>query len=222
MGNYDEFAEEYAQLTKNLEDQTRERLYALLPDSLENKLVLDVGCGSGHDAIVYRSKEACVYGIDISEKEIRMARAQVDGEFKVGSMNELPYENNQFDCVTSMYALQTSTDVEKALQEMIRVVKPGGTINVVTKHPIRNLLEGHVNDGQSDYFNQGIVTSKIFRGKIVLHEPGHTMQQYLHPTILQEVRLTHFEEHEDYPASDQVIEGLKYPTYMILQYTKND
>ena len=219
MGNYDEFAEQYAELTKQ-EQGTRERLYSLLPQNLKGKLVLDVGCGSGHDAAHYQGEGAQVYGIDISEREINMAKNKMQGVFTIGSMECLPYENEFFNHVTSMYALQASKDVEKTLLEMARVTKTSGTINIVTKHPFRNLLESHVNDGNSDYFNQGIVTSKIFEGKITLHEPGHTMQQYLNPEMLKHARLTHFSEHNDYPLSDQVIEGLTYPTFMILQYTK--
>jgi len=43
---------------------------------------------------------------------------------------------------------------------------------------------------------------------------------YLAPSALQSAALELFEEHTDFPASDQVIAGLTYPTYMILKYRK--
>jgi ubiquinone/menaquinone biosynthesis C-methylase UbiE len=142
--------------------------------------------------------------------------------FVIGNMNELPYQSNYFDIVTCVYALQASDDVPSALEEMIRVAKPGAAILIATKHPFRNLLEGHVNDGNSDYYAKRDVTSYIFNKTIKLIEPGHTMMEYLSPKILSKASLELFEEHTDFPASDQVISGMNYPTFMILKYIKNE
>lgn len=220
MGNYNKFAEEYAKQTEALEINTRRHFYALLPEALDSKIMLDVGCGSGHDAKHYSLQGAVVYGIDKSEKEIAMAQLKQVGSFSVGDMGKLPFPTNFFDIVTSVYALQASEDVPKALEEMVRVVKPGGTILIATKHPFRNLLEGHINDGNSDYYSKRTVTSYIFNRAITLSEPGHTMMEYLNPSLLSKATLTLFEEHTDFPASEQVIQGMTYPTFMILKYIK--
>ena len=220
MGNYNKFAKEYAEQTEAMEKEVRKHFYSLIPGSLESKLLLDVGCGSGHDAEYYASKGAKVHGIDLSEKEIEMATKKANGTFVVGSMNNLPYESNSFDLVTSVYALQASDDVPKALTEMIRVAKPGAIIQVTTKHPFRNLLESHVNDKNSDYYAKRNVTSYIFNRTIELSEPGHTMMEYLHQSVVSKATLDLFEEHSDFPASEQVISGMKYPTFMVLQFRK--
>ena len=217
---YNKFYKDYAEKTEALEEESRRKLYENLPN-LSGKRLLDVGCGSGHDAEYYRSQGAKVWGIDVSEKEIGLARGRVDGSFEVGEMESLPYENESFDVVTSNYALQSSENVQKSLLEMIRVTKSGGLIVILTKHPVRNLLEGHINDGRSDYFNQGIVTSHIFNRTIELKEPGHTMMEYFNPEVLSQARLESLKEICDYPNSDQVIENLKYPTCMILMFIKN-
>jgi ubiquinone/menaquinone biosynthesis C-methylase UbiE len=222
MGNYNQFADTYAQQTDTLEKQMRAHFYSLIQLSLKGKRVLDVACGSGHDAAYYAKQGADVYGIDLSQVEIEMAQQKVKGQFRVGTMNALPYDSNSFDLVTSVYALQASDDVLKALLEMIRVAKPGATIQVTTKHPFRNLLEGHVNDSFSDYYARRNVTSYIFNKSIKLVEPGHTLQEYLHPEVLKQARLELLEEHTDFPASEQVIKGMVYPTCMILRYRKND
>ncbi|MFH1917437.1 MAG: class I SAM-dependent methyltransferase [Nanoarchaeota archaeon] len=189
-----------------------------MPD-LEGKLLLDVGCGSGQDAQEYVKRGAIVHGIDLSIREILMAQASGNGSFLQGEMENLPYEDNTFDAVTSFYALQATENVTRAIQEMIRVAKKGSTITILAKTPVRNLLEGHVNDGKSNYFEKRTVTSHIFKRAITLREPGHTQKEYQDPALLRVATLEYFDERSDHPASEQVL-GMKYPTYMILQYRK--
>ena len=220
MGDYNKFAEKYAEQTEAMETEVRKHFYSLIPGSLESKLLLDVGCGSGQDAEYYTQNKAKVHGIDRSEKEIDMASEKNCGTFTVGNMNALPYVSNYFDIVTSVYALQASDNVSEAIEEMVRVAKPGATILIATKHPFRNLLESHVNDGNSDYYAKRNVTSYIFNRTIKLSEPGHTMMEYLNPSTLSKASLELFEEHTDFPASEQVMPGMNYPTYMILKYVK--
>jgi ubiquinone/menaquinone biosynthesis C-methylase UbiE len=220
MKDYDKFADKYARGTARLEMATRKHFYTLLPKSLDGKLLLDVGCGSGHDSVYYSKRRAIVHGMDISRKEISMAKERKAGKFCVADMASLPYKNGCFDIVTSLYALQASEDVKKSLLEMIRVAKPKATILVLVKHPIRNLLEGYVNDGKKDYYEKRKVTSYIFNRKIKLSEQGHTLSEYFSPEVLKRADIEVFEEHTDFPASEQVIKGLKYPTYMIIRYRK--
>ncbi len=218
MSQYDKFADEYAQKTVALEKKMRQGFYSFLP-SLDHKSVLDVGCGCGHDAAFYVKAGAAVSGIDISKKQIAMAQSAVKGNFAIGSMEKLPYAAHSFDVVTSVYALQASTTPSVVLKEMIRVVKPQGIVQVLTKHPIRNLLERSVNNGVHDYYAKGNVTSFIFGGSLELSEPGHTLMDYLTPSVLKRARLLRFEEDSDFHACAQLM-GLKYPTQMIMQFQK--
>jgi len=221
MGNYNKFARKYEKLTEKIEKSTRNHTYSLIKGTLKEKCLLDVGCGSGCDAEFYKKNGAKVYGIDISKKEILIARKKIiSGKFKIGNMNSLPYKNETFDIVVSTYALQASNNVIKAINEMIRVAKPNAQILIVTKHPTRNLLEGYVNNNKKDYFEKRLVTSYIFNKKIKLSEPGHPMMEYLDSSILKKAELEIFEEHIDFPASEQVIKGMNYPTYMILKFRK--
>jgi len=219
MEEYDQFAKQYAEGTEDLEQKTRSHFYSELPQ-LKGKLLLDVGCGSGHDGAYYALQGAVVYGLDVSEKEIAMAQQRACGVFVKASMESIPYEPDMFDVVTSLYAIQHTEDVPQSILEMIRVAKPGGVIAILAKHPFRNLLESYVNDGASDYYAKRKVTSYIFNKSIKLIENGHTMMDYLAPSVLQSASLELFEEKTDFPASDQVIAGLTYPTYMMLKYRK--
>jgi ubiquinone/menaquinone biosynthesis C-methylase UbiE len=220
MGDYDNFAQEYADGTEDLEASTREHFYSLLPRRMDDMVLLDVGCGSGHDAKYYARRGAKVFGIDVSEREILFAKRMPDCFFTLASMDNLPFGSKSFDIVTSLYALQASQDVSASLNEMLRVAKSGAYVLVLAKHPFRNLMESHINDHRSDYFEKRMVTSRIFKRAITLAEPGHTLMDYLDSSVLEKAGLELFEEHTDYPASDQVIQGLVYPTYMIMKFRK--
>ncbi len=222
MGNYNLFARDYARKTaeEKAEIESRRYYHSLLPSDLQGISILDIGCGSGQDAVYYAEHGAKVQGIDISEEEIKIAQRLGCVDFLVGDMKNLPYVSNIFDIVTSYYALQASDNVPKSLGEIVRVTKPGGTILVLAKHPMRNLLEGWQNDGEMDYYKKRNVTSHIFNKTITLNEPGHTLMEYLNPELLQEAQLQLFEEHSDFPASEQVIPGLNYPTFLIMKLKK--
>jgi ubiquinone/menaquinone biosynthesis C-methylase UbiE len=217
---YNKFAREYEKLTEEMEEETRDNYYSLISVNLRDKKLLDVGCGDGGDFIYYSKKGAKIFGLDISKEQIRLAKEKTSGKFIVGNMEEIPYPDNFFDVVTSKYALQSSKDVRKALEEMVRVAKKGAEILILTKHPFRNFLEGHINNGKKNYFQQSKVDSYIFNRKIKLTEPSHTMEEYISPFLLEKASLEKLEEHSDFPASEQVIKGLTYPTYMILKYKK--
>src|SRR3989344_3009516 len=117
MGDYNKFAKKYANLTEKSEKETRKKFYKKLKINLKNKILLDVGCGSGQDIDYYIKKGAIAYGLDISEKEIEIAKKHYNkAKFTVADMQSLPYPNNKFNIVTSFYALQTSNNVIKVLK----------------------------------------------------------------------------------------------------------
>ena len=220
MGNYNNFANEYKVLTEELENKTRKNSYTIL-GNLKNKNMLDVGCGSGCDLKYYIDCGATVSGIDISNKEIEIVKRELTGTFLVADMLTLPFKDNSFHITTSTYAIQAAENVKKVILEMIRVTKSGGDIFILSKHPFRTLLEGYINDDKMNYFEKGDVTSYIFNREIKLTEPSHTLQEYFDTEILSKSNLVLFEEHCDFPASEQIIDGVTYPTYMILKFKKN-
>lgn len=96
--------------------------------------MLDIGCGGGATLkrLLKRSKDARVYGIDISEESVAKARKVnanvLDRQVFVtqGSAEKLPYEDNKFDLVTAVETVYFWPDLPNCLKEVRRVVKPGG------------------------------------------------------------------------------------------------
>ena len=96
--------------------------------------VLDIGCGIGRLCRQMESKGVEYHGIDISSKEISIARKSCPGgEFVIGSMLELPYEDESFDVVfhiASLHHLLNKPERIRALAEALRVLKKGGQFNL--------------------------------------------------------------------------------------------
>jgi ubiquinone/menaquinone biosynthesis C-methylase UbiE len=87
--------------------------------------LLDIACGSGYAASVAAARGASVAGLDASEALIAIARARTPGgDFRVGDMFALPFDDDQFDVATSFNGIWKGC--EDALAEARRVVRPGG------------------------------------------------------------------------------------------------
>lgn len=102
--------------------------------------VLDVACGSGNLAIIAAQKGAEVTGIDIADNLIEAAikradAAGLDIKFEVGDAEAMPYADNSFDVVMTMFGAMFAPRPEVAASELVRVCKPGGTIAMANWTP---------------------------------------------------------------------------------------
>jgi len=89
--------------------------------------LLDIACGSGYAASVAARRGAKVSGLDASEPLLTIARARTpEGDFRVGDMFALPFEDGSFDVATSFNGIWKGC--ERALIEAARVVRPGGLV----------------------------------------------------------------------------------------------
>jgi ubiquinone/menaquinone biosynthesis C-methylase UbiE len=95
--------------------------------------VLEVGIGSGLNLPFYSGEVSAVVGVDPSARLLRMAqRAAKDLPFPVEFITEgaerLPFEAGQFDSVVTTWTLCSIAGAGAALEEMRRVLKPGGAL----------------------------------------------------------------------------------------------
>ena len=93
--------------------------------------VLDLGCGNGNViCLLKKHVNARYYGLDLSEKMIEEAGKRLGGdvELTVGDAEKLPYEDNSFDVVICNASFHHYPSPEKAVNEIRRVLKPGGTL----------------------------------------------------------------------------------------------
>ena len=101
---------------------------------LDGKRVLDAGCGKGRFArvLLEQEPEAELWGLDISEEMLRFVPAGI--QTCAGSLTDLPFENDFFDGLYATESLEHAVEIEKAVAEICRVVKPGGRIVVIDKN----------------------------------------------------------------------------------------
>jgi ArsR family transcriptional regulator len=99
--------------------------------------LLDVGTGCGHMLKLLAPHAKRAVGIDISSDALRMARTNIHGaglshcELKRGDMYDLPFAAEQFDVVTVGRLLACAELPLKAMQEIGRVLQPGGRLLVL-------------------------------------------------------------------------------------------
>ena len=101
---------------------------------LRGKRILDVGCGKGRFARIFHEQEpaAEIWGLDISEEMLRFVPAGI--HTRAGSMTDLPFESESFDGAYATESLEHAVEIEKAVSEICRVVKPGGRIAIIDKN----------------------------------------------------------------------------------------
>jgi len=123
-GDYDVFA--------RYMEKDAETFYHRLGIKPGTKL-LDVACGAGQLALIAARAGAVVTGCDIATNWLEKARSRAAAEglkitFEEGDAESLPYEDAQFDVVTSMVGAMFAPRPELVAAELTRVCRPGGTI----------------------------------------------------------------------------------------------
>ncbi len=117
-----------------IEDEGSRRLFEAVLEETRASTgteLLDVGCGSGLACELAARRGARVSGLDASPGLLEIARERVpEGDFRLGDMQALPWENDTFDVVTFFNSIFFA-DQEAALREAGRVARPGGEIAAV-------------------------------------------------------------------------------------------
>jgi SAM-dependent methyltransferase len=121
-----------------LRDLRTESLAAIIREHAERPVrrLLVVGCGSGKEAAVLSAAlHAETTGVDIVEDFDPGAAARVT--LRRGDATRLQFADGSFDCIYSFHALEHIPDYRKALQEMRRVLIPGGSFCIGTPNRLR-------------------------------------------------------------------------------------
>lgn len=135
------------QIMNQLDDEILSKFYGCgspVPPVLEGCTVLDLGCGTGRDVFVISrlvGENGRVIGVDMTDEQLEVARRhqapqakkfgflKSNVEFKKGyieELDELGIESDSIDAVVSNCAVNLSFNKQKLLNEVFRVLKPGG------------------------------------------------------------------------------------------------
>jgi len=161
-----EFAESYDSITadtyRSCFAYSRKRLDALIEDYLPAKgdglRVLDIGCGTGHYMARLRSRGFEVVGVDGSEEMLTHARANnPESRLECADVERIPIGDAQFDFVICIEVLRYLPEVSGLINEMSRLLKPGGTALATAASPFNLNLYYLINRIASSYRLRGLV-----------------------------------------------------------------
>ncbi len=160
-------------------NKIKERRYKLEPfirtivqfEKWRGKKVLEVGCGIGIDGMEFAKIGANYIGIDISEKSLKLAKTYFNlsnqrANLLLADAENLPFQDNTFDLVYSWGVLHHTPDIQKAIEEIYRVLKPNGRIIIM-------LYNKYSLVGLQLYIRYGILRGKIQVNPVDLYAFHH-------------------------------------------------
>lgn len=164
-----------------------------------NKNILEIGCGAGIDLKKFAEKGAKVTGVDLAEKSIELAKKnfafdQLDGDLRVMNGERLEFDDDSFDVIYAHGVIQYTASDEKMIDEIFRVLKPGGEaiMMVYNRYSWLNLM------------------SKLFKTELE-HEDAPVLNKY---SIWQMKKMLHKFPYvkiipERFPVKTRLHQGLK-------------
>ena len=108
-------------------------------DSTRSKKVLEIGVGLGADHQKFAASGADLYGIDLTERAVEHTQRRLElfgltSRLAVGDGENLQFPDETFDIVYSWGVLHHSPDTAKAIDEVFRILKPGGGAKIMVYH----------------------------------------------------------------------------------------
>ncbi|MAI73208.1 MAG: 2-heptaprenyl-1,4-naphthoquinone methyltransferase [Rhodopirellula sp.] len=194
---YDRISHAYDLISDAGEHKARERGEQAL-DVQEGECVLEIGYGTGNTMIHLAAavgESGTVSGIDVSTgmQKVAIKKLTAKGfadriDLGVGDARKLPYEDNHFDAVFASFTLELFPlqDIPAVLAEVVRVLKPGGRMGVVS---MATVLEGQKSSGlektyvwMHEHFPHIVDCQPIDVVKLV-EEAGFSIQQKVEMAI---------------------------------------
>ena len=163
-------------------------------EPVQNLSVLDLGCGEGYFARNLKRRGArSIQGMDLSSEMIQRAREEESRErlgidYRTGNATDLKcYEDRSFDRVVAVFLFNylSCEQTQTAMEEVIRVLKPGGCFIFAVPHP--NLPFSRLQEppfffspGEAGYFSG---RDKLFEGEIYRRDGVSVPVRCVHKTL---------------------------------------
>lgn len=125
---------------RNFRYQTEWHIPRLVPFAqMQGKRILEIGCGNGADGVQFASHGADYTGVDLTEAAVSATRRHFEvlglsGRFQVENAEALSLGDAAFDVVYSHGVLHHTPNIDRAIQEVHRVLKPGGQAIIMLYH----------------------------------------------------------------------------------------
>ena len=188
--NTGEMIKEYVDLARRIADEVP-----------EGSAVLEVAPGPGYFCIEFAKLGSyAITGVDISRTMVaiaakKAAEAGVNTDFKQGSASKLPFPSKSFDFLLCRAAFKNFAKPVEALQEMSRVLRPGGRALIIDLK--RNASAEEISRGIDEMhlsrFNR-LLTKLVFKKMLI--KSAYTKEEF--QEMLWEARFSGYEIHENY------------------------
>jgi len=109
--------------------------YAIAKEFVKGKTVLDIACGEGYGTSLLADEALSVKGVDIDSSVIEKAKRKYTKpnlNFLLGSTEQIPFVDQSFEVVTSFETIEHTSEHEKMMSEIKRVLKPNGLLIIST------------------------------------------------------------------------------------------
>ena len=145
---------------------------------IEDKVVLDIGCGSGHSLQYMGNRGASeLWGIDLTTKQIETATELLAKQQAKLNLIESPMEENPglptnyFDIAYSVYALGWTVDLEKTLANIHSYLKPSGIFIFSWEHPMHDRLRREDSKFvlEKSYLNEGPEYNEAWNHSVIIY-----------------------------------------------------
>tara|TARA_B110000014_G_scaffold240471_1_gene208586 strand:+ start:5307 stop:6116 length:810 start_codon:yes stop_codon:yes gene_type:complete len=148
--------------SKGADPEYEEQILPLAADLLKGfTRILDVGCGEGQITRLLNVANSQILGVDATKAQIYEAAARSTGEGYVrASAEALPFRNHVFDASIACLVFEHIVEMEDAIREISRVLRPAGRFVLMLNHPLLQTpgsgwVDDHMADPPDQYWRIG-------------------------------------------------------------------
>lgn len=189
-------------IEKDEKNKDKKKISSLVLSYLKNvkgKKILDAGCGAGRECEILAKKGAKVFGIDVSEFMLKIAKKrckELGVKFFQRDMEKTGFSDESFDFVLAILSIQYKKNIKKVFYEFWRILKNRGKVLIVIPHPIKKMIEYTKN-----YFERGLHWER--HGEIKYFNYYWTLEDYFNAILpffrIEEMREIGSFEEKNYP-----------------------
>ncbi|MGH3505745.1 MAG: class I SAM-dependent methyltransferase [Nocardioidaceae bacterium] len=179
--------------------------------------VLELGCGAAQCARWLAAEGAEVIGLDLSVRMLQHSR-RIDLETSsvvpvvCATATALPLADGSVDLVCSAFgALPFVVDIDQALREVARVLRPGGRCVFTVVHPVRRMFADDPTEAglrvRRSYFDRSAYVETEAAGRVTYVEPHHTLEDWVRALLGAGLQIVALREPEWPEGHDRVWGG---------------